>query len=272
MAAVNVAYWHPYSIVAFNQLLGGAKTGAWAFTIGWGEGLSDAADWLNQQPDITGVRVATTMRTGLQSYLRPGAQSLIPAGTNLPPETGYVVVYARDVQWNLPQPPFDRFYGREIPAHIVRIHGIDYAWIYQVPPQVEQPKTADFGPIRLHGYSWVDVPERGKPLKMHLVWQAQAQPPVDIMLFAHLIGVDGKPYARVDLPYQTSQWAAGRYQKTELAVLLPADIPAGTYQLVIGLYDPSSGARLPLQVEEPIDPALDGPDALPLAQITLRVP
>ena len=35
-AVVNVAYWHPYHIAAFNQALGGARVGARTFMVGWG--------------------------------------------------------------------------------------------------------------------------------------------------------------------------------------------------------------------------------------------
>lgn len=51
---------------------------------------------------------------------------------------------------------------------------------------------------------------------------------------------------------------------------LPPELPAGRYRLVVGLYDPKGGPRLTVRASEPIDPALDGPDALPLAEIELR--
>jgi 4-amino-4-deoxy-L-arabinose transferase-like glycosyltransferase len=270
-AVLNAAYWHPYGIVAFNQLFGGAAAGPRAFAIGWGEGLSEAAGWLNQQPDITGVRVAATMTTGLQSYLRQGAQAIVPDSPELPPATGYVVVYARNVQWDQPWPPFDQFYGRETPEHVVRIHGIDYAWIYRAPPPVATVRAANFGPaIRLRGYTPAGSPERGKPLAFALVWRALTAPASNLTLFAHLIGADGATYARADLPYPTGSWAAGQYQTTQLALPLPADLPAGRYQLVIGLYDPNGGPRLALDAGAPIDPTLDGPDALPLTEIELE--
>src|SRR6266540_767740 len=75
-ALANMAFWHPYEIAAYNQALGGARVGAYAFLTGWGEGLEQAADWLNQQPDITGVRVATTQPGALQPYMRDGAQAV----------------------------------------------------------------------------------------------------------------------------------------------------------------------------------------------------
>src|SRR5689334_20237171 len=43
IAIANVAWWHPYEMVYFNQALGGARAGANTFTTGWGEGLSEVA-------------------------------------------------------------------------------------------------------------------------------------------------------------------------------------------------------------------------------------
>jgi 4-amino-4-deoxy-L-arabinose transferase-like glycosyltransferase len=266
---VNVAFWHPYEIAAYNQALGGARAGAYAFLTGWGEGLEQAAGWLNQQPDITGVRVATTQPGALQPYMRDGAQA-VAASDRLPERTGYLVVYVRSTQ-GLVWPPFDQFYPAAVPLHVVQIHGVDYAWIYQAPPPISQPQPADFGDqIHLRGLSWDAGAKPGQPLEIQLSWQVRASPPADYMLFAHLISPDGRRVAQVDLPYSTSGWRAGRYVTTDLPIALPADAPAGSYRLAIGLYDPSNGQRLALRASSPIDPALDGPDALILTEVRVR--
>jgi 4-amino-4-deoxy-L-arabinose transferase-like glycosyltransferase len=265
-AVANVAYWHPYEIAAYNQALGGARAGAYAFLTGWGEGLEQAADWLNAQPDITGVRVATTQPGALQPYMRDGAQA-VAASEQLPDHTGYLVVYVRSTQ-GLVWPPFDQFYPAAVPLHIVQIHGVDYAWIYQAPPPITQSQPADFGDqIQLRGLRWDGAAKPGQPLALQLAWQVRAAPPADYTLFAHLIGPDGRRVAQADLPFPTSSWRAGRYPITDLPLPLPADVPAGTYRLVIGLYDPSNGRRLALRATPPPDPALDGPDALVLTEI-----
>jgi 4-amino-4-deoxy-L-arabinose transferase-like glycosyltransferase len=268
-AVANVAFWHPYEIAAYNQALGGARAGAHAFLTGWGEGLDQVADWLNQQPDITGVRVATTQPGALQPYMRDGAQA-VGASDQLPDHTGYLVVYIRSTQ-GLVWPPFDQFYPAAVPLHIVQIHGVDYAWIYQAPPPITQPQPADFGDqIQLRGLNWNGDVKPGQPLAIQLAWQVRGAPPADYTLFAHLIGPGGQRVAQVDLPYPTSSWRAGRYFTTDLPLALPADVRPGTYRLVIGLYDPSSGQRLALHASVPTDPALDGPDALVLTEV--RVP
>lgn len=267
-AALNVAYWHPYEIVAFNQALGGARAGANAFTTGWGEGLGEVAAWLNQQPDIEDVLTVSTMVNGLQEFMLPQAQVVSREGP-LPRSAGYVVVYVRNVQWDLPWPPFDEFYGRERPLHVVQIHGVNYAWIYKAPPPAEQLVRAEFGPsIQLRGFDRTAPGQPGELLRYRMVWRSHAAPPGDLMLFAHLIGADGQRRAQADLPLPAGSWGAERYAETELALPLPADLPAGEYRLVVGLY--TEAGRLPLQGASPADPALDGPDALVLDSISIE--
>ena len=111
---------------------------------------------------------------------------------------------------------------------------------------------------------------RGQQLALQLSWEPRAAPPADYALFAHLIGPDGRRYAQADLPYPTSQWRPGRYVTTELPLAIPAEAPPGAYRLVIGIYDPAGGQRLPLAADGPLDPALDGPDALLLTELELK--
>ena len=153
VALINVAWWQPYQVLAFNQMLGGTAAGARTFFMGWGEGLEQVADWLNQQPDITSVRTIALRVTSLNPYLKDGAQADFPKGDQLRDRTGYVVVYLPQTQGGPPDAPFGRFFGHARPLHVVRIHGVDFAWIYRAPPQVAQPRAAGFGPdIRLYGF------------------------------------------------------------------------------------------------------------------------
>jgi hypothetical protein len=270
-ALINAAWYHPYSIVYFNQAFGGASMGARTFLAGWGEGFEQVAVWLNQQPDITGVVTVSPMGSSLQPYMRKGAHVSGPDGDALPRKTGYVVVYIRQVQDGQTVPPFDQYYGRGVPLHVVTLHGVDYAWIYQAPPTVTQVRPAAFGPsLRLHGFDQASAAQRGQPLALRLVWEVRTPPPADYTLFAHLLGPDGQRIAQVDLPLSTRSWAAGRYQTTELPLGLPAEAPPGVYRLAIGLYDPAGGARLPLMADAALDSAVDGPGALMLAEIELK--
>lgn len=271
LALANAAWYHPYGIVYFNQLLGGPQAGAQTFTIGWGEGMEQVADWLNQQSDITGVLTAATMMAQLQPYLRSGAQSISPWEKPLPEKTGYMVIYARHTQWGSLPPPFDAFYGRQVPLKVVNLHGVDYAWIYQVAPPVASPHPANFGTaIRLRGFDLAGPAHAGQALTLKLFWETGAAPAKRYTLFAHLIGADGRRYAQADLLYPTDTWEERRYYTTELVLPLAHDLPTGSYHLFIGLYDSQSNQRLALSGAEPGDTVLAGPDALLLTEVQVR--
>jgi 4-amino-4-deoxy-L-arabinose transferase-like glycosyltransferase len=267
LAIANAWWWHPYGIAAFNQALGGARAGAQTFLIGTGEGMQEVAAWLNAQPDITGVVTVSPMVQTLQPYLRRGARAINPSDGKLPNKAGYIVVYGRQTQRSELFAPFDQFYGLATPLHVVRIHGVDYATIYQAPPPVGEARTAAFGPdIRLRGYDATGAPQAGRTWKLRLLWEVRAAPQANYVLFAHLLGPDGRRLAHVDLPLPSSQWRPGHYQATELPLTIPADAPPGELRLAIGLYDAASGQRLPLAEADALDPAVDGPDALLLLQ------
>jgi hypothetical protein len=271
LASLNTVLWHPYSIVYFNTALGGPPIGAQVFLEGWGEGFEQVATWLNQQPDITGVVTVSPMVTSLRPYMRRRAQVDDPSGGELPNKAGYMVVYIRQVQGGPPDPPFDRFYGRTAPLYTVRIHGVNYAWIYRIPPPVARARPADFGSnIHLRGFEQDGDLRRGQRVTFKLYWETRNAPPIDYTLFAHLIGADGKRYTQVDIPYPTSSWGAQQFVTTDLPLELPADVPAGRYRLTIGLYDPASGQRVTLTTTERLDPAVDGPNALPLLKTRLN--
>ncbi|HEU5102332.1 MAG TPA: glycosyltransferase family 39 protein [Roseiflexaceae bacterium] len=270
-ALANIAWWHPYSIDAFNQLFGGTCAGTRTFTVGWGEGLEQVADWLNAQPDITSVRTVALRVTSLNRYLRDGAEAVFPSGDKLRDRTGYVVVYLPQTQAGSVDGVFGQFYGRAPPLHTVRIHGVDFAWIYRAPPQVAHPRAAGFGPdIRLLGFDQSGDFRPGETVRLRLSWAAAAPPPADYWLFAHLIGPGGQRYSQIDLPYPTSQWAPGTFAATELPIALPADAPPGAYQLLIGLYDQPTGQRLALTSDTQSAAPAGEENALLLTEFELR--
>lgn len=260
-AIVYTASWHPYTIAAFNPLLGGPRAGAYAFSIGWGEGMDQVAAWLNQQDDITGVLTLSTATDTLQPYLRDGAQSVTPQGQLLP-KSGYVVIYVRDAQGTL-GPPFDLFYRYMRPIETIRIHGVEYARIYQVPPQIATVLLADFGDlVRLAGFTRTSPIMPGRDLNLRLVWRVYEAPGRDYTIFGHVLNAAGERVAQVDIPQPMHRWQAGRFVQTELRVPLPPDLPPGTYILALGLYDPASGQRLHLDVPVFRRMPEAGPDAV----------
>ena len=102
------------------------------------------------------------------------------------------------------------------------------------------------------------VPTRvapGEPVTATLTWRAESEPDVDYQAFLHLVAPDGTIIEQRDQApgggaRPTSSWLAGEYVVGETALVLPADAPAGEYALIVGLYDPADGARLPVDIAE----------------------
>jgi hypothetical protein len=187
---------------------------------------------------------------------------------DIPAETGYMVVYARNVQEGPPEYPFDQFYGRVTPIHVVEIHGVPYVRIYQVRQPVAHRLPSNFGSVlHLRGYDLAQDPTDSGTYKLRLFWRTRGAVPTDYAAFVHLIGPDGRRYAQIDPRVPTSRLDANRLITTDLALRLPPDAPPATYKLVLGLYDPANGQRLSLSGPVPADPALDGPDAVLLDTI-----
>lgn len=260
-ALLNAAWYHPYSIVYFNQLLGGARAGAYAFLAGWGEGLDQVAAWLNQQPDIASVVTVSRLDTSLNPYLKEGAYSERASSGRLPEKSGYLVVYYRHVQWGQEPPPYDDYYGHAIPLHIVTLHGVDYAWIYQVPRSMPRELRVSFGgSLQTHGYDIDTSAIRSSGvLTLTMQWHPTVPISDDYHLFAHVFDSSGTRVGQVDVPLTdphavgnaspapTSVWQPGRYIYWVHPIPMPADLPPGSYRVAVGLYHPDDMSRVALE-------------------------
>ncbi len=107
------------------------------------------------------------------------------------------------------------------------------------------------------GYELAGVPNPGSDtplLELTLCWQALAPMDSRYKVFVHLVGEGGPSDVRAQAdvwPHlATTGWVPGEYLCDRLALELAADLPAGSYTLLMGLYDEATGLRLPL-----LDPA-----------------
>jgi hypothetical protein len=88
----------------------------------------------------------------------------------------------------------------------------------------------------------------GESVPMTLYWKALAPMTVNLRVFIHLIGPDGHLWGQSDkwnpADYPTARWPQDYYVRDEHDVQLQPDAPAGQYQVIAGLWNAETGARM----------------------------
>lgn len=133
-----------------------------------------------------------------------------------------------------------------------------------------QPASAIFGDqLELTGFWASSQAFAGDWFYVVLRWHTLRAPTTDYRVFVHILDADGQIRFQKDkqplndlLP--TSRWRAGQTLRDAYATVVPPDLPAGDYEIVMGVYD-ASGARLPVRSSQ----ATEAGDAVWLG--TLRV-
>ncbi len=194
-------------------------------------------------PPAKGI-IATTDNT--RALLPDPKMLLLPA--DLPDGRYRLELMVYDTETQVPvQPalPFTWFRIGEpptlpaLPTAIEWQQGITLSGIDPLPPTLEPDST----------------------LTIRLGWRTTAAVPRDYTGFVQLLAPDGTLIAQSDRApengfYPTSAWAVGDPVVESHTLALPATLPPGTYQLLIGWYHLESGERLPMA---------DGSDAYRIA-------
>ncbi|MDX1413223.1 MAG: glycosyltransferase family 39 protein [Candidatus Promineifilaceae bacterium] len=89
----------------------------------------------------------------------------------------------------------------------------------------------------------------GELIPITLYWQAARTPDQEYTVFVHLLNSEGERIAGADAPpvnnfYPTSWWRNGDLIDDTHLLQLPDDLSPGSYKVIVGLYDPLSGARV----------------------------
>jgi hypothetical protein len=126
----------------------------------------------------------------------------------------------------------------------------------------------DIAPVTCEAASVGDGDECWLALILH--WQAEQKMETDYTVFVHVIGPDGQILAQHDAPpdngaYPTSRWAAGEVVADPARVPLPPNLSTDVpLEVVVGMYRPDTGQRLPVLDEQ--NQSVD--DRVVLGQVT----
>jgi hypothetical protein len=253
-----------YPLAFYSPLLGGGAIAERLILVGWGEGLDQAADWLNDQPRPLGEpTVATSYHRVLQARL---------VGSAVPLEhvrmADYVVPYVNTLQRGAEADVLGPYLASGAVEHAVRIDGIEYARVYRGP---HYPAGADLG-VELGGrvvlVGFVAAPgsgnlRPGEELAVGLRWDraASAQERAVVAVLA----ADGRTVVQDELPLG-ADGPDERGQPGELHRLtVPPRTPPGTYRLVARVLDGRGRAPLPVSAGPEV-----GQDLVPLRELSVE--
>jgi murein DD-endopeptidase MepM/ murein hydrolase activator NlpD len=126
----------------------------------------------------------------------------------------------------------------------------------QPPPEIAYPQIAQVGENLLFlGYDLQSEQVRpGESLHLTLYWQVLAQADISYTVFVHVLDKDSRLWAQRDaMPGNgsrpTTSWLPGEIFAGEFEVPLNANALPGTYDLAVGVYETSTGRRLPVSNE-----------------------
>jgi len=256
--------YHPYYLSYYNPLLGGPKQAAKTLLVGWGEGLEQAAGYLNSKENVEELRVAVWYPHVFAPFFA-GKTTGLEAHS---PIIDYYVFYLNQIQRHIMPEVIDRYHGEERPEHVVSIKGIDYAWLYPNIARVssaESPLSVNFeGRFLLIGYSFDDTQAQwGKDLGIALRWQALQESDQNYAAFLHLVDGQGHIWGQGDrwlmndslLP--TAGWEVGDIVLNGYSLSLLKGTPPGKYRLKVGVYESESGHRLKIVGEDGASPGTE---------------
>jgi 4-amino-4-deoxy-L-arabinose transferase-like glycosyltransferase len=242
----------PYYFSYYNPMLVGWRWAPKTLLVGWGEGLGDAARYLNQRPGAEHSTVAAWYDWTFAPFF---VGQTLPFSTENAMRADYSVVYINQVQRNIPDPNLITYFGRRVPEYVVRLNGIDYVWVYPAinsdgspPDGVVQVGVSMGEAVVLEGYVARSV-TKGHGLIITLYWRALESDLPDYSVYVRAVDGEGQIYARADSPpvmgfWPTSRWEAGKLVADEQVLLRPPETEPGAYRLEVGMYDPLTWAVL----------------------------
>jgi hypothetical protein len=237
---------YPYYLTYFNPLAGGSRMAERVLMVGWGEGLEQAAEWINQQPDAETARVVAWYGDGPLSYF---LQSRLPIFSFWSPEywlrADYAVVYVSQWQRQIPSPAVIDYLRDREPAHIVTVGALELAHIYdlrnQTPPEftglsIESAGSVDCG-ILLAGYM---VGQRtflsGDRFLLRVYLDPGEHPSTGELAVVRLLAPSGREL------WQSVQLLDPRLLTNQMyiydhEIVIPANTPSDTYTVTVAVHE-----------------------------------
>jgi hypothetical protein len=237
----------PYYFTFYNPLLGGITAAPAVLMMGLGEGMDEAARYLNAKPDAEALRVAAWYRGGSFNYFFDGQDVDLEEFYR----ADYAVLYVHQWQRQVPSARLLDYFATLTPEATINLHGLDYVQIYNLQ---DVPPPADFtdwgGAIRLVETQILPAGPLapGDDLVVRLRFYTLATPDTNLSVVVRLVDAAGNEQARSEgWPFgsPTSTWQPGETYVDGHELTLPADLAPGDLRVEVGFYDPDGQTPLP---------------------------
>jgi hypothetical protein len=244
LAVAYVVPNYPYYLSYYNPLLGGIGRAVREVPVGWGEGLEEAAAWLNAQPEAENLRVAAWYSDVFFPYF-DGEQVSFSSSGKSQLTADYVVFYVNQVQRQNPYSAVVRYFQSREPAYTLSVRGVPWVWVYRAPSmQIAMPdRTTIEGRAELLG---VDLPsspiEAGDSVAVRLYLRTLGHLPDNERWHVSLVDTDGQ--SPVAVTKQAISWTPDSVLEYDVVLELPPDLPPRSYSLVVSLWDEAAGQQV----------------------------
>lgn len=248
----NWLYFAAYPLAAYNWAAGGPPAAQYVMPVGWGEGISAGARWLDAHGAAADDVAAAGIAPALAPFF-PGQSRLIVADAWR--QADYLIVTAGDVQTN-PAATATWLQTAHL-LHTIRYGGLEQAWIYQQPnPEplpTPMPLSAPINFDRRMQVTAVSAIPRADHLTVWVEWgllSAAARDQYSVRLSltddaGAVWGVLETPLVNEVIFYPT-HWELGERPFISYDLPLPAGMPPAEYNLELALFTTETAAQLPL--------------------------
>ncbi len=273
--SVVLVSYQPYYLTYFNPVAGLIYPVERVFMLGQGEGIDQAARWLNQSPEAKDMTVAVWYKRAFRPYFL-GTGVNIPKydGTNVPSwlNANRVILYINQYQRDLPEREMLDYFSAQPLLHNVRFHGLDYVKIYPGPVATPGDLAAIAAPqsvkvsdrIQFYGHELKgDRPTTDQVLQVTTYWEFADALPAESKLILTLKNLTDEVSTTADRllggyiamnkvpqnrPLRESQTipletlSPGRYDLTASWQVPIPQQPAASYELSLGSVEVGAGS------------------------------
>ncbi|WP_420631683.1 ArnT family glycosyltransferase [Candidatus Leptofilum sp.] len=239
----------PYLLNAYNPLAGGTLTAKHIMPLGWGEGVSAAAQWLAEQPGVAEKTAVVSIGPAFAPFF-PG-RTLINVENNRQ-EADFIVGTLANLQ--VDHFRYNPCSGPRL-VHCIRYDGEIQAWIYAnndpiEPEIVWRAQTVQFGgQIELLA---AGTAVQDDQLDIFVQWQLVQPTDGRFNVQIRLLDENDQLWLQLEMPllneiyFYPEDWQADEQPIWHYPLELPPGLLPAQYRMELSLFADESGAQLPV--------------------------